>query len=133
MRLRRSDGPAHLAAGRRAEAIAERFLIGKGLRLVTRNFRCRSGELDLVMEHDPYLVIVEIRYREHARPVSPLASISATKRQRIVCATRRFVQLHECYYEHPVRFDVVALSGPLAQVQLKWLAGAFDCSDWPGL
>jgi putative endonuclease len=119
---------ARLAAGARAELLAERYLTARGLRLITRNFRCRAGELDLVMEHGAELVIVEIRYRRHVTPVEPAASITRVKRDRIIRATANFIKVYDRYLERPLRFDVVALSGPLDRVKIQWLRAAFDCS-----
>lgn len=126
-----NDRAPHLAAGRRAETLAERYLVAKGLRTVSRNFRCRTGELDLVMEDGPRLVIVEIRYRRRAAPVAAAESITPAKRERLARAAQYFLQCHERYAEHPLRFDVVAVSGSLDNPRLQWLPAAFDYSDRP--
>ena len=123
---------ARLAAGARAEVIAERYLIGRGLRPIARNFRCRVGELDLVMEHRAELVVVEIRYRRQRSPVEPAASITRVKRDRIIRATANFLNAYDRYLDRPLRFDVVALSGPLDRAEIQWLRGAFDCSPQTG-
>lgn len=125
----RNDRAPHLAAGRRAETLAERYLIARGLRTVSRNFRCRTGELDLVMEDGPQLVIVEIRYRRRAAPMGPAESITSRKRERLARAAQYFLQCHDRYGERPLRFDVVAVSGSLEQPRLQWIPAAFDYSD----
>ena len=50
--------------GPATEAAAERWLKQQGLRFITRNYRCRQGEIDLVMEDTSELVFVEVRYRK---------------------------------------------------------------------
>lgn len=129
MTRRRNEPAPHLEAGRRAETLAERYLVAKGLRTVSRNFRCRTGELDLVMEDGPQLVIVEIRYRLRTALVAPAESITSSKRRRLARATQYFLQCHTRYAEHPLRFDVVAVSGSFENPQLLWLPAAFDYSS----
>ena len=82
---RRTTRGKHRAGllGRRAERRAERYLRGNGLRSVARNYRRRSGEIDLVMLHDEVLVFVEVRYRGRGARVSPLDSVDAAKRRRL--------------------------------------------------
>lgn len=123
-----TEKPAHLAAGARAERLAERYLKAEGLRTITRNFRCRAGELDLVMRHDQQLVIVEIRYRRQVTPVSPTESITRQKRERIARAAECFLRDQPQFDERPLRFDVVGITGPLSRPEIRWLRAAFDCS-----
>jgi putative endonuclease len=128
---RRNDDAPHLAAGRRAETLAERYLTGRGLRTVARNFCCRTGELDLVMEDGPQLVIVEIRYRRKVAPVAPAESITPRKRQRLGRATQYFLQCNRRYRDRLVRFDVVAVTGSFEHPRLQWIPAAFDYSELP--
>ena len=58
------DKAAHLLRGESAEQQAYQFLLKKGLKLVTRNFRCKQGELDLIMTDEQTLVIIEVRFRQ---------------------------------------------------------------------
>ena len=135
-RRRRKPAPSsatelapHLAAGARAEQLAERYLWARGLHTIARNYRCRAGELDLVMKDARQLVVVEIRYRRHVVPVSPVESITPNKRARIARAAERFMQEYPHFDEHQLRFDVVAMSGPLRRPDVLWLRSAFDCSE----
>ena len=123
----RTETATHLAAGREAEALAETHLHAHGLQTVARNFRCRYGELDLVMQDGPELVVVEIRYRRRPVPVAPAETVTARKRTRIVRAAADFLQRYPRYDEYPVRFDVVAVSGLLNAPHVQWLQSAFDC------
>ena len=54
------------SAGQAAETQALKYLQGQGLQLLTRNWRCKGGELDLVMLDADTVVFVEVRYRLHA-------------------------------------------------------------------
>ncbi len=57
----------HKATGDHAELLACRYLQRHGLRLLTRNFHCRRGEIDLIMRDGDSLVFVEVRYRQQVR------------------------------------------------------------------
>ena len=70
------------SSGRSAEALALRHLCDQGLRLLTRNWSCRSGELDLVMLDGDTVVFVEVRYRRYAAWGGALESIDARKQQK---------------------------------------------------
>ncbi len=121
----------HLRSGAAGEQLARAWLEGRGLQTITANFRCRTGELDLVMLDAECIVIVEVRYRASASHGGPLHSINLRKRQRILRATRRFVQLHPWCRNHPLRFDVLALTGDLQAPDVCWQQRAFDAgTEW---
>lgn len=105
-----------------AEARALRHLERAGLRLVARNWRCKGGELDLVMRDGPVLAVVEVRSRARSDYGSALESVDARKRGRLVHATRLFLAAHPDLADAEVRFDVVTFSGGA----LDWLKAAFE-------
>lgn len=67
---------SRVARGAAAEDLALRYLEARGLSLVARNFRCRVGELDLIMRDGEQLVFVEVRSRRHNRYGTPAESIT---------------------------------------------------------
>ncbi len=119
----------HLESGRAAERAAKRFLEDQGLQWLASNYRCRYGELDLIMRDEEHLVVVEIRYRRHVGFMEPVESITRTKRDRIVKATLHFLQNNTEYRDHPVRFDVLSLCGSSQRSTMDWIAGAFSTDD----
>ena len=110
-----------------AERIAERFLATHGLKLVARNYRCRYGEIDLIMQDCESLVFVEVRLRKPLRGKvdfgGALASITASKQAKIIATAQHYLagmkQLPPC------RFDVVLLNGLNAQ-DVEWMKSAFE-------
>ena len=108
------------ALGAEKERLARRFLEAKGLRLVTANYRCRLGEIDLVMHAQTILVFVEVRFRRSSRFGSPAETVGLRKRQRLIGAARHYLQQHR--YTLPCRFDVVAIDG---QDVIDWIQDAF--------
>jgi putative endonuclease len=121
--------PWHLAAGRAAETRARRYLERQGLRCLMKNYRCRAGELDLVMQDGATVVIVEVRYRRSPREATAAETVTRRKQLRIVRAALHLVQRHRELRDRPLRFDVVTLSGPLEQATLRWIAHAFCAAD----
>lgn len=113
--------PAHLRRGREAEARACTYLQGRGLRPVARNFRCRLGEVDLIMADGDTLVFVEVRYRGHPGFGSGAESIDLRKRRRLIAAAQTYLQRTGAH-DRPCRFDVVSLRG----TELDWTRAAFD-------
>jgi putative endonuclease len=118
--------PAPGNRGQQAEAWAERHLCEQGLRVLARNWRCREGELDLVMLDGDTVVFVEVRYRLHCQWGGALGSIDARKQARITRAAERYLMQVPAWGDHPCRFDIVAIEGrdPLSP-GLTWLQDAF--------
>lgn len=104
---RRGGDKAQL--GRWGEKHAEQFLTRKGLKTLTRNFLCKTGEIDLVMvDTDGTLVFVEVKTRA-SEDFSPAESaVTGAKRTRIVRAARYFLASHEIE-SRPYRYDVVTV------------------------
>ncbi|MDG1580747.1 YraN family protein [Pseudomonas sp. GOM6] len=110
-------------SGRAAEDQAETLLQRSGLHLLARNWRCRGGELDLVMLDGDTVVFVEVRYRRHAAWGGALESVDARKRQRLILAAELFLQRESRWGRSPCRFDVVALA---PGQEPNWLRNAFE-------
>lgn len=108
------------------ERRVERLLRRAGLRCITRNWRCKGGELDLVMADGGTLVFVEVRRRSRRDRGSGAESLDARKRRRLLLAASRYLQTLRV--QPPCRFDVVTVDGPEGQEELRWIRAAFDAS-----
>jgi len=116
--------------GKYAESLALEHLEARGLDLVARNFRCRSGEIDLVMRDAGCLVFVEVRYRKSGRFASAVESVDQRKQNKLLTAASFFVARHGQFRNLAMRFDVVALDGRSRdQIRLQWLRDAFRPGD----
>ena len=93
--------------GRRGEQLAARQLEAKGFQIVTRNWRCESGELDLVARDGECLVMVEVRTRRGQSMGSPEESITAAKQARLALLGQAYVQEND--WSGAWRIDVVAI------------------------
>lgn len=110
-------------AGRKAENLALEYLQRQGLELLQRNWRCKMGELDLIMLDGDVLVFVEVRYRQHQSWGGAAASVDARKQEHLIQAAQTYLQKHPARSRHPCRFDVVAFE---ASTQANWIRNAFD-------
>lgn len=114
--------------GAAAERAAERWLNRQGLALVTRNFRCKTGEIDLIMRDGEYLVFIEVRLRSRSDYGDAAASVTQAKQQRLIRAAQQFLLSESRWRHQPCRFDVLA-GQPLANAagfEWLWLRAAFS-------
>ncbi|GAA0134132.1 YraN family protein [Paenibacillus sp. YSY-4.3] len=98
------------ARGRLAEEAGARYLQEQGYVLLERNWRCRSGEIDMIGRKDGVIVIIEVRSRsEHNEQFgTPAESVTPRKVKQI--RETAAVYLHRTHqYNEPVRFDVLAV------------------------
>ncbi len=107
-----------------AEAEAAGYLQQQGLRLLARNFRCRAGELDLIMADGTILVFVEVRCRRSQRFGSALDSVTVAKRRRLLAAARAFLSRH-AGPAGACRFDVVSVTKRNYGPDFLWVKDAF--------
>ena len=115
-----------LTLGQSAERRAERFLRAQGLGLVARNYRCRFGELDLVMQEDDCLVIAEVRFRKTGAFVAPALTVDEAKQLKIISATRCFLAEKPAFADYAIRFDVVGIEGTQQDTgAIQWIRDAF--------
>jgi len=118
--------PTSVKRGRWAEALAKRFLIARGLELLTANFTSRVGEIDLVMRDHDTTVFVEVRYRGRTRFADAAESVDERKRARVARAAESYLQRNPRAQDDPCRFDVVAISGDGAPDKIRWIKHAFE-------
>lgn len=110
--------------GQLAEQHALDYLTSHGLKLKARNYRCRLGEIDLIMNDSVYLIFVEVRARTNKNFGGGLASITYAKRQKIIKTTSHYLLTQKIREQQPIRFDVVSIDGHSGE--LTWLKDAFN-------
>jgi putative endonuclease len=102
------------------------YLKQHGLRLLTRNYRCKLGEIDLVMLDRAMVVFVEVRFRASVRHGKPHETVDARKQARVRKAAQYFLLCHPHLQKCDCRFDVLASWPDMkGQLQQLWLVGAF--------
>jgi putative endonuclease len=125
--------------GRHGEDLAARTLKRKGMKVLARNYRCPSGEIDIIAL-DPTtrrdsgretIVFVEAKTRSTDSYTVPESAVDARKRRRIRKAARYYLSHYptEQYY---VRYDIVAIVAPRrTKPQIKHIAAAFASNPDP--
>lgn len=116
-----------MASGEDYERRAARLLVAGGLRVVTRNFRARTGEVDIIALDGNTLVFVEVRARSNPAFTSAAGSVDRRKQRRLYNTAQRFLQRHPQWRDLPCRFDVVAFEPRQSASELapNWIRGAF--------
>lgn len=112
-----------MSDGTQAEQWAAQYLRQQGLKPVTQNYRCRFGEIDLIMRDGATLVFIEVRSRRNADFGGAAASIDAHKQQRIIRTAQQY--LASLANIPPCRFDAV-LMDDASGGNMQWLRNAFE-------
>lgn len=113
---------ARSAAGARAEQLAAQFLQQRGLKLLQQNYRCRFGEIDLILQDGDTLVFAEVRLRSRGDFGGAAASINAAKQGKLSRAAQHY--LASLARIPPCRFDAVLLQAQDGS-DIEWVKDAF--------
>ena len=112
--------------GRWGEKRCEKFLKRKGLKILTRNFSCKTGEIDLIMvDTDGSIVFVEVKTRADEKFAEVETSITSAKKARLQRAARYFLAGNNIQ-NRPFRFDIVTIVlGQSGRPQIRHYENAF--------
>lgn len=112
--------------GQWGEKRCEKFLKSKGFKTLTRNFSCKTGEIDLIMtDIDGSIVFVEVKARANEDFGPAESVITPAKKARLFRAARYFLATHNIE-DRPYRFDVVTIVlGQTGPAQIRHYENAF--------
>ncbi len=102
--------------GRAGEDLAAAFLEANGHEILERNFRCRSGEIDIISRQDGYLVFSEVKYRSTGVFGLPAEAVDRRKQKRISDAAAYYLYHNGYGTDVPCRFDMIAVSADRCRV-----------------
>ncbi|NNJ09678.1 YraN family protein [Chloroflexales bacterium ZM16-3] len=91
------------------ESAARSHLLRAGYVILTSNWRCRIGEIDLVAQQGDQLVFVEVRTRRAAGPVAPEESLSPAKSRRLLALADTYMAEADLPSNTPCRIDLIAI------------------------
>lgn len=111
---------AQQITGQIGEDQALAYLQQQGLQLLERNFRCKGGEIDLIMQDGKALVFVEVRKRSKSKFGGAVASVGSAKQKRLIIAAQVYLQRYKM--PPPCRFDVIAFDDK----EMTWLKNAIE-------
>lgn len=106
--------------GRQGEELAADFLQGHGCTIVLRNWRCRFGEIDLIVEREGMIHFVEVKTRRGSTFGYPEESVSRAKRQRWFRAIEYWLQ-YEAPHVRAYQADVVAILWKTNEPEIEWI------------
>jgi len=109
--------------GAQAEQLAAKFLQGHGLKLLHKNYLCRHGEIDLILQDGDMLVFAEVRLRSRSDFGGAGISINACKQAKLVRTAQHY--LTTLPRIPPCRFDAVLLQ-TTDGCDIEWIRNAFD-------
>ncbi|MDO4512859.1 MAG: YraN family protein [Lachnospiraceae bacterium] len=109
------------AVGTTYEQIAGGYLESKGARIIERNYRCRHGEIDLILLDGEILVFVEVKYRKNLAAGNPAEAVDYRKQKRICEIAEYYLYTHRSATNRCIRYDVVAICGD----KIEWYQNAF--------
>ncbi len=117
--------------GNYTENLACEFLLKKGLKLLERNYHCRLGEIDIIMQDNEHLVFVEVRYRKNNNFGSGAESVTYNKQTKLIKTASAYLQQHAKLNKYPARFDVISMTGPvetgnITDTNINWIKNAFE-------
>ena len=104
--------------GRSGEEAAVIFLENKGLSIITRNFRHRGGEVDIIALDDQTVVFIEVKTWSVYGIDALEHGLDAKKQRRIIETAKYFLSVHRKYKYMAVRFDVIFIT-PLEITHLE--------------
>jgi putative endonuclease len=110
-----------------AEQQARDYLMAQGLGWVNSNYRCRLGEIDLIMREGDYLVFVEVRSRASNAFGGAIASITHAKRQKLIKTASVYILKNKLQDKQAIRFDVLSMEGKPPKI--TWIKNAFGLDD----
>ncbi|MBP7006021.1 YraN family protein [Patescibacteria group bacterium] len=109
--------------GRCGEDLALEFFLGRGFLLVDRNWRCRFGEIDLLVEQAKTLHFVEVKMRL-SKTQHPFEAISGKKRLHLERAIELWLQAHPSHEANPYQVDAFFLwKGSSGIFETEWIQG----------
>jgi putative endonuclease len=112
-------------SGEAGEDLACAHLRALGYEILERNYRCRSGEVDIVARHGEATVFVEVKERRGSSHGEGVEAVTFGKRRRVIRASRLYAAA-KGISERPIRFDVVSIEWANGRPCIRHDQGAFD-------
>jgi putative endonuclease len=111
--------------GRKCEEIAARHLENSGYRILEKNYRTGSGEIDIIARDNNFIVFVEVKARQTARFGNSKAAVNADKQRKISMVALHYLK-STGQLASSARFDVVAMHPSGGCEGIEIVKNAFD-------
>ena len=111
--------------GNAGENFAARYLERHGYKILEKNFRVRSAEIDIIAQIDDVIVFVEVKTRSNIRHGLPAEAVNFRKQKKIIDTASVFLQ-DEKYFDSPCRFDVIEIYSDGVKFTARHIENAFE-------
>ncbi len=111
--------------GKAGEDCAANYLESCGYKIIARNYRIRSAEIDIIAEKDDVIVFVEVKARSNVRHGLPAEAVNFRKQQKIIEAASVFLQ-NDDYADCACRFDVIEIYSRGKFFEVRQIENAFE-------
>ena len=118
-----SDATKNL--GNTGENLAAKFLENHGYKILERNYRIRTAEIDIIAEIGGVTVFVEVKTRSNLRKGTPAEAVNIRKQKKIIEAASVFLQ-NESYCDCACRFDVIEVISADKDFKINHIENAFE-------
>ena len=112
----------HNELGKWGEDVAADFLVGKGFRIVERNWKVGRKEIDIIAMKDRLLLFVEVKTRGTNAFGDPYEAVDWKKRNTLITAMRQYIGINRVASD--VRFDSLSVVGSPESYSVQWLEDA---------
>jgi len=110
--------------GNKAELAAQNFLKEKGYTIIASNFRCKTGEIDIIAYDKNYIAFIEVKYRKSLKNGMPREAVNYKKQNKIIRTAGYYLMIKNIYNKD-CRFDVVELYGDIDSPKINLIKNAF--------
>lgn len=107
-----SSGKKRFERGKEGENKAVAYLLEQGYEILHKNWRTRTGEIDIIASKEPFLVFVEVKTYPHGDVTMLEQVLGKIKRKRIIETAKYFIHLFRQYSNSYIRFDVLIVDMP---------------------
>lgn len=122
-----SGGENARRLGQWGEALVAEYLRRRGWTVATTNFRCRMGEIDIIVKNGKYLAFVEVKLRKNNRFGAACEAVTASKQRKLRAAAQYYLMYHPTGLQP--RFDVAEVYAPqgteTVQPSISYIENAF--------
>ncbi|MDR2649666.1 MAG: YraN family protein [Clostridiales bacterium] len=110
--------------GAYGQRLAEDYLMANGFDIINRNFRCQSGEIDIIARDGEYIVFIEVKYRRSLSCGYPREAVGYYK-QRHIRRTARYYIMYKQLSNQDFRFDVLEITDLTGNPMITLIENAF--------
>lgn len=110
--------------GSEGENKAVEYLIQEGCSIITTNYTCKIGEIDIIANQDGVTIFIEVKYRKNIKMGRPYEAVNYFKQMKIIKSAMWYAQKHELF-EKPMRFDVIEI----IDNEIGWIKNAFTIEN----